>query len=162
MKIRTVTAADLNDVYRIETENFSKEEAASFEAMTARIEKIPDTFLVAQTDDGRVAGYIEGPAVNARHLTDDLFETVVKNPENGGFIAVTSLSVDAEFQGKSVGTQLIAALKETAKAQKRDGINLTCHDYLIAYYEKHGFVNDGKSQSAHGGAVWYDMVWENA
>ncbi|GFH41456.1 N-acetyltransferase [Lactococcus hodotermopsidis] len=161
MLIRNVTSADLNEIYRIESENFAPEEAATYEAMKWRISKISDTFLIAEIG-GQIAGYIEGPAISARHLTDDLFETVVKNPATGGFIAVTSLSVDLKFQGKAVGTRLISALKAVACEQKRDGINLTCHDYLIAYYEKYGFINEGKSQSTHGGASWYDMVWENS
>lgn len=28
---------------------------------------------------------------------------------------------------------------------------------LIPYYEKFGYQNQGVSDSAHGGAVWYDM-----
>ena len=51
-------------------------------------------------------------------------------------------------------------MKELALEDERDGINLTCHDYLIAYYEKHGFVNEGLSQSTFAGETWYDMVWE--
>mgnify|MGYP000019242224 FL=1 len=159
MKIRQVIPADLEAAYKIEASNFSPEEAASYEAVKSRIAKIPDTFLVAEID-GQVAGYIEGPAVNVRHLTDDLFQTVVENPATGGYIAVTSLSVAEDFKGQAVGTKLIAALKDLAREQKRDGITLTCHDYLISYYEKNGFTNDGQSQSTHGGAVWYDMVWE--
>ena len=159
MKIRQVTPADLEVAYHIEITNFSPAEAASYDAIKSRIAKIPDTFLVAEID-GQVAGYIEGPVIPARHLTDDLFQTVVENPETGGYIAVTSLSVADDFQGQAVGTKLIAALKALAHEQKREGITLTCHDYLIPYYEKNGFKNDGQSQSAHGGAIWYDMVWE--
>ncbi|MDR1605818.1 MAG: GNAT family N-acetyltransferase [Streptococcaceae bacterium] len=160
MNIRHVTVADLAAIYQIEVNNFSAAEAATYEGMKDRISKIPDTFLVAEID-GQVAGYIEGPAVATRHLTDDLFETVVENAQTGGYIAVTSLSVAERFKGQLVGTRLIAALKELARQQKREGINLTCHDYLIAYYEKNGFINEGQSQSTHGGAVWYDMVWDN-
>lgn len=157
--IRHVENSDLAVIYEIETSNFSEAEAASYEAIKLRIMTIPDTFLVAEID-GQIAGYIEGPAIHSRHLTDDLFEKVVENPKTGGYIAVTSLSVAADFKGQSVGTQLIAALKALAKRQARQGIVLTCHDYLIGYYEKNGFVNEGQSQSAHGGAIWYDMVWE--
>ena len=48
-----------------------------------------------------------------------------------------------------------------AIVDERHGINLTCHDYLTAYYEKHDFVNEGLSQSTYAGATWFDMVWEN-
>lgn len=157
--IRHVRKTDLAVIHEIETSNFSPEEAATYAAMTERIDKIPDTFLVAESN-GQIAGYIEGPAITARHLTDALFETVVANPKNGGFIAVTSLSISQAFKGQGIGTQLIAALKKLAHQQHREGITLTCHDYLIAYYEKNGFVNEGQSQSAHGGEIWYDMVWE--
>ena len=160
MIIRQVIPADLEVAYKIEAANFSPEEAATYEVVKARIAKIPDTFLVAEID-GQVAGYIEGPVIQARHLTDDLFQTVTENPATGGYIAVTSLSVAADFKGQAVGTRLIAAMKDLARAQNRQGITLTCHDYLIPYYEKNGFENDGPSQSAHGGAIWYDMVWEN-
>ncbi|MFQ9891236.1 MAG: GNAT family N-acetyltransferase, partial [Streptococcus sp.] len=40
-------------------------------------------------------------------------------------------------------------------------ISLTCHDYLIAYYEMNGFTDEGESESNHGGSTWYNMVWEN-
>ena len=138
MIIRQVKPTDLEVAYRIETANFSPAEAASYEAIQSRITKIPDTFLVAEID-GQVAGYIEGPVIQARHLTDDLFQTVTENPATGGYIAVTSLSVADDFQGQAVGTKLIAALKDLARAQNRQGITLTCHDYLIPYYEKNGF-----------------------
>lgn len=160
MKIRHVTLADLEDVYRIEKANFLETEAASYQTFKERILKIPDTFLIAEIN-GEVAGYIDGQAVNTRHLTDDLFTKVVKNAKTGGYIAVTSLSVDEKFQGQSVGRQLISALKDVAYEQQREGICLTCHNYLIKYYEKNWFINEGRSKSVHGGAIWYDMVWEN-
>lgn len=159
MIIRQARMDDWDDVVRIEQENFSPEEAATPEAMEERLRTINDTFLIAEID-GQIAGYIEGPVVSKRYLTDDLFHKVAPNAPEGGFIAVTSLSISGDFKGQGVGTALIAALKDLAIAQKRQGINLTCHDYLIAYYEMNGFVDEGESDSTHGGATWYNMVWE--
>ena len=79
----------------------------------------------------------------------------------GGYISVTCLSIAKEAQGLGLGQKLLTALKELALEHEREGINLTCHDYLIAYYEKHGFFNEGLSQSTFAGETWYDMVWEN-
>ena len=160
MLIRHARPDDFEDVVRIEWENFSPAEAASEQAIKERLDMICDTFLIAEID-GRIAGYIEGPVVAQRYLTDDLVHKVTRNPHQGGFIAVTSLSVDKKFKGQGVGTTLIAALKDLAIAQERQGINLTCHDYLIAYYEMNGFLDEGESESTHGGATWYNMVWEN-
>ena len=137
MLIRQVTMEDLEDIIRIENDNFSAEEAATSQALKERIEVIADTFLVAE-QDGQIA-----------------------NQEKSGYIAVTSLSVDKAFQKQGVGTTLLAALKDLTVAQNRLGIHLTCHDYLISYYEMNGFSNEGLSESTHGGTVWYNMIWEN-
>ncbi len=116
MMIRNARLDDLQAIVEIEQENFS-DMAASLETMKERILTIPDTFLVAEID-GAVAGYIEGPVVPQRYLTDDLFHQVEKNPVSGGFIAVTSLSVSPRFQGQGVGTALLATMKDLAIAQK--------------------------------------------
>ena len=160
IRIRQVDLSDWEEILAIEHLNFPAAEAASSEVLKERIEQIPDTFLLAELH-GELAGYIVGPAVQARYLTDDLFGKVGANSPEGGFIAVQSLSVHPDFQRQGVGTLLLAALKETAVQQNRKGISLTCHDELIPYYEMNGFVHEGISDSTHGGAVWSDMVWEN-
>lgn len=160
MLIRYVIPEDWEEICQIEAGNFSAQEAATPADLRNRIEHLSDTFLVAEIA-GQVAGYVVGPAVSQRYLSDDLFHRVVANSEQGGFIAVTSLSVSKKFQGQGVGTALLAALKDLAVAQKRAGITLTCHDYLIAYYEANGFFDEGESESTHGGASWYNLVWEN-
>ena len=78
-----------------------------------------------------------------------------------GFISITSLSIAKEAQGLGVGTLLLEAMKEIAIKEDRQGINLTCHDYLIPYYEKQGFTNEDLSESQYAGEVWYNLVWEN-
>lgn len=46
---------------------------------------------------------------------------------------------------------------EEVKNQNKKGVILTCKDKLIHYYEKFGFVNEGLSESNHGGESWYQM-----
>ena len=160
IRIRQVDLSDWEEILAIEQLNFPAAEAASSEVIKERIEQIPDTFLLAELH-GELAGYIVGPAVLARYLTDGLFSKVSANPPAGGFIAVQSLSVHPDFQRQGVGTLLLAALKEIAVQQNREGISLTCHDELIPYYEMNGFVHEGISDSTHGGTIWSNMVWEN-
>ena len=76
MLIRHAREDDWADVVRIEQDNFSPEEAATPEAIAERLKTICDTFLIAEID-GVVAGYIEGPVIAERYLTDDLFHKVV-------------------------------------------------------------------------------------
>lgn len=160
MQIRHVREEDWRTVFAIESSNFSESEAATATVIEERTRVIPDTFLVAELDQ-RVVGYIEGPVVKEPKLVDSLFHGACQNPETGGFVAVTSLSIDQAYQKQGIGTALIAALKDLVILQERQGIVLTCHDYLIAYYEMNGFENYGLSESEHGGSVWYDMVWKN-
>ena len=160
MKIRQARFSDLDRILEIELENFSLEEAIPRSVFEAHLREIQTSFLVAEKE-GRVLGYIEGPVVLHRHLQDQSFTEEVEDHSHrsGGYISVTCLSIAKEALG--VGKRLLTALKEVAVEQEREGINLTCHDYLILYYEKHGFVNEGISQSNFAGETWYDMVWEN-
>ena len=48
-------------------------------------------------------------------------------------------------------------LIETAKKEKRLGVVLTCKKQLVSYYSKFGFVDEGISESKHGGEVWNQM-----
>ena len=153
--IRPATLSDLNEMLAIE-------EAIPRSVFEAHLQEIQTSFLVAEKE-GRILGYIEGPVVPHRHLQDQSFTEEVEDHSHrsGGYISVTCLSIAKEAQALGVGKRLLTALKEVAVEQEREGINLTCHDYLIPYYEKHGFVNEGISQSNFAGETWYDMVWEN-
>ena len=160
IRIRQAELSDWEEILAIEQLNFPAAEAASAKVLKERIERISDTFLLAELH-GQLAGYIVGSAIQNRYLTDGLFSKVDANPSEGGFIVVQSLSVHPDLQRQGVGTLLLAALKETAVQEPRQGISLTCHDELIPYYEMNAFVHEGISDSTHGGAVWSDMVWEN-
>lgn len=46
---------------------------------------------------------------------------------------------------------------QDARNQGCKGCILTCKKELIAYDEKFGYKNLGKSEPVHGGATWYDM-----
>lgn len=161
MKIRQARLEDLDRIVELEFENFSVEEAIPPSVFEAHLREIQTSFLVAEKE-GRIMGYIEGPVGLHRHLQDQSFTEEIKDysHEPGGYISVNCLSIAKEAQGLGLGQKLLTALKEVALEDERDGINLTCHDYLIAYYEKHGFVNEGQSQSTFAGETWYDMVWE--
>ena len=136
MIIRQARLSDLDRILEIELENFSIEEAIPRSVFEAHLKEIKTSFLVAEK---------EGEILH----------------KEGGYISVTCLSIAKKAQSLGLGKKLLTELKEVALKHEREGINLTCHDYLIEYYEKHGFVNEGKSKSQFAGEEWYDMVWEN-
>ena len=61
------------------------------------------------------------------------------------------------FRRRGCAGRVLERVIADARAQGRRGCVLTCKDKLVHYYEKFGFVNEGVSQSTHGGAGWYDM-----
>ncbi|KAL1899080.1 hypothetical protein Sste5346_003002 [Sporothrix stenoceras] len=84
----------------------------------------------------------------------------------GSTVAVHSLGIVPSLQGKGLGTKLMkaymermAALSATAGAQKIDRVALICQDYLVDYYTKLGFKNNGPSEAQFGGGGWFDMYY---
>ena len=67
MIFRNVVAGDLESLIQLENEGFTKEEAATTQALKQRIEIIPDTFIVAE-ENNQIVGYINGPAISNKLL----------------------------------------------------------------------------------------------
>ena len=155
--LRNVQATDLEQLLIIENEGFTKEEAASKEAFIERIQLIPDTFIVAEKD-GKIVGYINGPIIAQKYITDDLFEKIVANPNTGGFQSVLGLAVSKKARNQGIAKILLTKMEQLVKEHNRQGITLTCREELVAFYEKYGFVNEGVSASQHGGVRWYNLV----
>lgn len=68
---------DIKELIHIENSGFTPEEAASEEAMIERIAVIPDSFIIARDEQSKVIGYVVGPVLNQRYITDDLFENSI-------------------------------------------------------------------------------------
>lgn len=75
MIIRHVTKEDLNQIVGIEQECFLEEEAASKEVLIERLLTINDSFFVAE-HERKILGYVNGPVINTKFITDDLFEKI--------------------------------------------------------------------------------------
>ena len=74
-----------------------------------------------------------------------------------GEYSIADLAIRPEYQGNGYAALVMERVISDCKAQGRKGIVLTCKDRLIKFYEQFGFVNEGESQSEHGGATWYEM-----
>lgn len=165
LTFRPIRPEDLETVIEIENQGFTPEEAATPEAFAIRIKQIPDTFIVAEhtepeTGETTVVGFIDGPVVGQRYITDDLFDTVVPNPVEFGHQSVLGIAVRPALRKHGIGAALVKELIRVASAAKRETITLTCRDMLIPFYERLGFKNEGKSESTHGGYVWYNMIFQ--
>ncbi|KAK2800148.1 hypothetical protein FQN50_008243 [Emmonsiellopsis sp. PD_5] len=81
--------------------------------------------------------------------------------DQGSTIALHSLAVLPEHQGKRLGTTLLKAYTQRIKdAQIADRIALLAHEHLIPFYTGLGFENQGLSDCTFGGGGWYSLVLE--
>jgi ribosomal protein S18 acetylase RimI-like enzyme len=151
-------SSDLAELMKIEQAGFTPEEAATTAAMRDRIEYINDTFIVARKS-GQVVGFIVGPAIEPRYLTDDLFTETKPNRKSDKYQSVLSLAVAPAYQNQGIASHLLDELKVVAKEQKRRAITLTCLSNLISFYTENGFITAGVSKSEHAGETWYDMLF---
>lgn len=156
-RIRQVCREDLDAVCRVENACFPPEEAATREAFITRIAAFPERFLVAELDN-QIVGIINGCCTTAPCLGDELYEKDCPHDLSHPWQTVFGLAVLPEYQRRGIAKSLMTALTERCKAGDQVGVILTCKEEKIGMYESFGFTCRGRSDSSHGGAVWYDMV----
>ena len=125
--------------------------------MTERFEAFSENFLVA-VEDNKVVGFINGCTTDKASLPDKLYHDVKLHNPNGRFQTVFGLDVLPQYRNKGTAAILLEEFISLAKERGKNGMVLTCKDYLVHYYEKFGFVHEGISTSSHGGAKWNDMI----
>ena len=153
MKIRKATINDLEELTKIEAECFPATEAATEESFRGRLEVYPDFFWILEKEDGEIVSFVNGMATNDEILTDEMFENTNLHDENGDWQMIFGVNTIPEFRHRGYAEKVLRKVLEDAKK----GVVLTCKDRLVPFYGKIGFVNEGVSESTHGGAVWYNM-----
>ena len=156
MNIRKATIDDLDIVTHIESACFPPAEAAPREAFKERLARYADHFLIIFDGDTPI-GFIDGFVTDDEILTDEMFADASLHNSNGAWQMIFGLNTMPEYRNRGVGGKLIEAFIDLAREEKRKGVILTCKEEKIPYYAKFGFVNEGKSESDHGGAKWYQM-----
>lgn len=157
MEIKHVTMQDLPDILRIEKSGFTDAEAGTESQYEDRIKTIPDTFLTAK-QDGKLVGYVVGPAVKEEYVDDEMFAKSVPNLPEGGNQIILSIAIDPNYRGYGIGSQLLNAFETLAKNSNRKTVSLTSLDTNVPFYEKNGYVNHGVADSEHANETWYNLV----
>ena len=157
--IRKVKPEDLDRVAEIESICFPAAEAASRNSFQARIAAFPGYFLVAEDKtNAKLIGFINGCVTNSPVIYDELFYDTSHHIPDGQNLTVFGLDVISEYRRQGVAAQLMKHFIQLGKKSNRKNVLLTCKEELVHYYESFGYVNQGRSQSNHGGAIWYDMI----
>ena len=157
MKIRKATINDLKELSRIEMECFPAAEAATEEIFCRRLEVYPDFFWILENEAGEIVSFVNGMATDNEILTDEMFENPDLHNKNGDWQMIFGVNTLPEFRQRGYAEKVLRKVLEDAKNDGRKGVVLTCKDRLVPFYGKIGFVNEGLSESTHGGAVWYNM-----
>lgn len=156
MEIRNATMNDLQALAAVEAECFPPEEAATEADLRKRLEVYPNHFWLL-CEEEKVIGFIDGMVTDEADLRDEMFENASLHKEDGAWQMIFGLNTIPAYRRQGCAGRLIERLIEESQNQGRKGVVLTCKDRLVAYYSKFGFVNEGVSQSEHGGVVWYQM-----
>lgn len=144
LNIRTVKMDDLDAIVELESSSFHMSEEMTRKDMIGRIENYPDTFLVAQVD-GKVVGHVFGPVSKERYIKDELYFKNQPNNAQYHYQTILSLATNQEYRKQGIASALIEELCKIAQSQDRRAITLTCLPKLFHFYEKRGFINEGKT-----------------
>ena len=156
MNIRHAKMDDVKELARIEGISYPAAEGASEESIGKRVQAFPEHFWLLE-EDGKILSFINGMVTNMRDLTDVMYDDAGLHDENGAWQMIFSVVTDPDSRGRGCAGRVMEQVIADAKEQGRHGIVLTCKEHLLSFYSRFGFVNEGKSQSEHGGVTWYQM-----
>lgn len=157
MIIRTATMDDLEEIAAVEAECFPASEAADIEEFSDRLRYYGNHFWL-MFDREKLIAFVDGFVTNEPDLTDEMYEKAGMHDENGAWQMIFGVNTIPSHRRRGFAGQLIQCAIDTARAQGRKGLVLTCKDRLVPYYAKFGFQNEGVSEkSTHGNVTWNQM-----
>ncbi len=99
----------------------SRNEACSPKAMTERIAKVPQLFLVAiDKSTGKLAGFLNGVATDEEKFRDEFFTDIDLCDENGKNVMLLGLDVLPEYRGQGLARELVYRYSQREKANGRN------------------------------------------
>ncbi len=153
MMIRNATIDDLDDIVQLEHLCFPSNEAASGKDLKDRLIHYPNHFWLLYEEE-KLVSLVDGLCCNIEDLTDDMFHNAGMHDENGQVQMILGVCTHPDFRKKGYSSALMNQLILDCKKQNRKSIVLTCKESLVGFYSKFGFVDEGLSQSSHGGEQW--------
>ena len=157
MNIRNGRISDVDELTAIEAECFPAAEAAERKSFEERLNYYADHFWILEDDNGKIISFVNGMVTDEEHLTDEMYENASMHDENGAWQMIFGVNTLPEYRKNGYAEAVLRRVIDDAKKQGRKGLVLTCKEKLIHFYGKLGFVDEGVSDSEHGGVVWHEM-----
>lgn len=157
MRIRTAVMADLAAVTAVEAACFPEAEAAKEQDFFERLKVYPNHFWLLEDEEGNLISFVNGLVTDESSLRDEMYSDASFHNEQGAWQMIFGVNTLPEYRRKGLAGQVLQRVIADAREQGRKGCVLTCKEALLHYYAAFGFVNEGVSESVHGGVVWYEM-----
>ena len=185
LPIRTATAHDLDAIDSLERACFPPAEAASRTSISSRLAVFPDHFWLLEarhnTDTGdhdehgeradagdridgagRIGGgllvsFVNGMVTDQPHLLDDMYDHAEMHDPHGAWQMIFGVDTHPDYRRRGYAGWVLRHAIDTARAEHRRGVVLTCKDRLVHFYASFGFRDEGMSASTHGGVPWHEM-----
>ena len=157
MNIRNGRISDVDELTAIEAECFPAAEAAERKSFEDRLKHYADHFWILEDDNGKIISFVNGMVTDEEHLTDKMYENASMHNENGAWQMIFGVNTLPKYRKNGYAEMVLRRVIDDAKKQGRKGLVLTCKEKLIHFYGKLGFVDEGVSDSEHGGVVWHEM-----
>ena len=156
MIIRTATMEDLSAVTAVEAACFPEAEAATEQDFAARLAVYPQHFWLLERE-GEVISFVNGMVTDEADLRDEMYADASLHDPKGAWQMIFGVNTMPDYRRQGLAEQVLRRVIADAKEQGRKGLVLTCKEQLVHYYAKLGFVDEGISDSTHGGVVWHAM-----
>ncbi len=154
--IRTATSSDCAAITNLEAACFPPAEAAPYDSFAARLAVFHDRFWLLFLD-GELVSMVNGSLTNHPDLRDEMFHDATLHDPDGCWQMIFGVATHPHHRCKGYAGILLKTAVEQCRREGREGLVLTCKQAKLAYYGRFGFVNEGLSESEHGGDVWYQM-----
>ena len=154
--IRKADLKDLEEIAELEQLCFPESEAASKDIFKKSLDKYSEYFFVL-TLSGKIVSMVNGMVTEQADLIDEMYCNESLHNDSGKWQMIFGVDTHPNYRKKGLAAVVMNAFIDNARIEGRKGVVLTCKENLISYYEKFGFVSEGKSESIHGNAIWYQM-----
>lgn len=156
MIIKYATTEDIAAIAAVEAECFPPAEAATEKEFIDRVKYYGNHFWLMYEAEKLIA-FVDGFVTDEPDLTDEMYEKATLHNENGAWQMIFGVVTHPDYQRRGCAEKLLRYVVEQARTQGRRGLVLTCKERLVHFYAKIGFVDEGISESTHGGVVWHKM-----
>ena len=156
LTLRHAAMADLSALTAVEAACFPPAEAATREDFARRLAVYPDHFWLLWEGD-RLVSFVNGMATDEPDLRDEMYQNAALHQPDGAWQMIFGVNTLPDCRRRGYAARALQAAIDDARAAGRKGLVLTCKDPMVHYYAKFGFVEEGMSDSTHGGVAWHQM-----